>query len=222
MDHTIKIISYEPIASLDVDFIHSNHPVALGDVAAKRAKKLDLPLVFTFHTRYMEYADEYTAAYVPWSQAFVEGVIANSLVKYLNRCQHIVTPSDAVKQKLAEYAGLTDRVTTIPTGIDLEPYRQAEGQAIRLLEGNPNIARSYLGGDRSARYDLGEKLKVWYAPKQISPEVSFLRARNAWIVTASGGVEVQSWQVASQVEVSSQIGDVRQEAAPNTKSLWWH
>jgi glycosyltransferase involved in cell wall biosynthesis len=119
------------LPSLKLDVIHSNHPIALGDVAARRAKKLNLPLVFTFHTQYIEYADEYTAAYVPFSQAFVEGIIVEKLARYLNQCQHIVTPSDSIKQILAEYAGLADRVTTIPTGIDLTPYRQADGQAIR-------------------------------------------------------------------------------------------
>ena len=119
------------LPSLKLDVIHSNHPIALGDVAAKRAKKLNLPLVFTFHTQYIEYADEYTVAYLPFSQAFVEGIIAERLAKYLNRCQHIITPSDSIKQNLADYGGLTERVTTIPTGIDLEPYRQADGQAIR-------------------------------------------------------------------------------------------
>ena len=111
--------------------IHSNHPIALGDVAAKRAEKLNLPLVFTFHTNYVEYAEEYTAAYIPWSQNFVVDVIVDGLVRYLDRCHHIVTPSDSVKQGLAEYTGLTDQVTTIPTGIDVAPYQQADGQAIR-------------------------------------------------------------------------------------------
>jgi glycosyltransferase involved in cell wall biosynthesis len=57
--------------------------------------------------------------------------VVEGLAKYLNRCQHIVTPSDSIKQDLAEYAGLTDRITTIPTGIDLAPYQKADGQAIR-------------------------------------------------------------------------------------------
>ena len=82
--------------------IHSNHPIALGDVAAKRAEKLNLPLVFTFHTNYVGYAEEYTAAYIPWSQNFVVDVIVDGLVRYLDRCHHIVTPSDSVKQGLAE------------------------------------------------------------------------------------------------------------------------
>jgi glycosyltransferase involved in cell wall biosynthesis len=119
------------LPSLKLHVIHSNHPILLGDVAANRAKKLGIPFVFTFHTRYIDYADEYTDAYVPWSQAFVAGIIAEGLAKYMNQCQHIVTPSDSIKDSLAEYAGLTDKVTTIPTGIDMEPFQQADGQKIR-------------------------------------------------------------------------------------------
>ncbi len=118
------------LPSLKLDVVHSNHPVLLGDAAARQAERLDLPLVFTFHTRYVEYADGY-AAYVPYSKAIVENIVVDGLVRYLNRCQHIVTPSDSIKQTLADYGDITDRVTTIPTGIDLDPFRQADGQAIR-------------------------------------------------------------------------------------------
>jgi len=61
----------------------------------------------------------------------------------------------------------------------------------------------------------------WNSPKTISPEVSFLRARNAWIVTASGGVQIESWQTASRSEVRSEMADVRKQAAPSGGSFWW-
>ncbi|MFN2136573.1 MAG: glycosyltransferase [Candidatus Promineifilaceae bacterium] len=118
------------IPSLKLDVIHSNHPVLVGSAAADEAEKRGLPLVFTFHTRYVEYAEGYLA-YVPFSQAIVEGLVVDGLVNYMNRCQHIVTPSDSIKQTLIDYGGVTERITTIPTGIDLEPFRQADGQAVR-------------------------------------------------------------------------------------------
>ncbi|MEA3438828.1 MAG: glycosyltransferase family 4 protein [Chloroflexota bacterium] len=105
--------------------IHSNHPVLLGDIAARRAQKLGVPLVFTFHTRYTEYSH-----YVPLSQDFVKGVTVEGLVRYLRRCQHIVTPSDSIRNMLVDN-GITERVTTIPTGIDLQPYQRADGREIR-------------------------------------------------------------------------------------------
>ena len=110
---------------LKPDIIHSNHPLWLGDVAARKAEKMGLPLVFTFHTRYTEYSH-----YVPLDQAFVKGFLAEKLSRYLHRCQHIVTPSDSIKEILAEH-GVTERVTTIPTGVNLEPFQQADGTVIR-------------------------------------------------------------------------------------------
>ena len=64
--------------------------------------------------------------------------------------------------------------------------------------------------------------RQWNAAKQIAPEVSFLRTRNAWIVTASGGVQIESWQAASRTEVSSSVTQLRDRATPKSKSLWWH
>jgi 1,2-diacylglycerol 3-alpha-glucosyltransferase len=118
------------IPSLKLDVIHSNHPVLVGRAAADEAENRGLPLVFTFHTRYVEYAEGYLA-YVPFSKAIVEGIVVDGLVTYLNRCQHIVTPSNSIKQTLIDYGGVTERITTIPTGIDLEPFQQADGGAVR-------------------------------------------------------------------------------------------
>lgn len=60
------------------------------------------------------------------------------------------------------------------------------------------------------------------APKTISPEVSFLRGRDAFIVTASGGVAVESWLAADKKEIVAEVAEVREKAAPNSrKALWW-
>ncbi len=115
--------------SLKVDVIHSNHPSNLGDAAAQKAKNYDLPLVFTFHTRYDEYSH-----YLPFSQNWVKEIITREVTRYMERCQHIITPSNSIRDMLAE-AGYSQRVTTIPTGIDLSPYREADGETMRRNQG---------------------------------------------------------------------------------------
>lgn len=66
------------------------------------------------------------------------------------------------------------------------------------------------------------KIQVWNAAKTIPPQVSFLRARNAWIVTASGGVSIESWQAASKVEPTATLAAVRTQATQRTRSgIWW-
>jgi 1,2-diacylglycerol 3-alpha-glucosyltransferase len=122
----------ELLPSLKLDVIHSNHPLLVGGAAANQAEKFGLPLVFTFHTRYVEYAEGY-ADYVPlpFSKTIVENIVIDGLVRYISRCQHIVTPSDSIKKTLEIFTGKSDRITTIPTGIDLGPFREADGCAVR-------------------------------------------------------------------------------------------
>lgn len=114
------------LPSLKLDVIHSNHPVLLGYAAADKAEKFNIPLVFTFHTRYEEYSH-----YIPFSQAFVKEIIVDWLLRYIERCQHIITPSESIRQMLIKYSGITDHITTIPTGIELKPYQEATGASIR-------------------------------------------------------------------------------------------
>jgi hypothetical protein len=66
------------------------------------------------------------------------------------------------------------------------------------------------------------KIEVWNAPKTIPPEVSYLRGKDSLIVTASGGVAVESWQVADRKEVVANVSQVREKAARGRRtSLWW-
>jgi glycosyltransferase involved in cell wall biosynthesis len=117
-----------PLLKLDV--IHSHHPFLLGRTAITKAEELDLPLVFTFHTRYREYSH-----YVALKQEFVKETIDRLLGDYMQHCHHIVVPSHSMRQMLADEYGVTEQVSTIPTGIDLEPYRKADGRAIRAQRG---------------------------------------------------------------------------------------
>ena len=72
--------------------------------------------------------------------------------------------------------------------------------------------------------DTNSELKVasGNAPKTIAPEVSFLRGRDSFIVTASGGVAVESWLAADKKEIVAEVAEVREKAAPSArKTLWW-
>ena len=66
------------------------------------------------------------------------------------------------------------------------------------------------------------KSEVWQSPKSVAPEVSFLKAKSGVIVTASGGVAIESWQVADRKETVAAMAEVRKKANPgDRKSLWW-
>ncbi len=113
------------LPSLKLDVIHSHHPFLLGETAANKAKSLNLPMVFTFHTRY----DEYTH-YVPLSPDLTKFVLDHWMARYLEKCQHIVTPSESIKEILRN-EGIEGDITAVPTGIDIAPFQEADGQPVR-------------------------------------------------------------------------------------------
>ena len=122
------------LPNLKLDVIHAHHPFLLGQTAATKAHKLNLPLVFTFHTQYREYSH-----YIPLPQQVVQDFAKNMihiwLGEYIKHCHHIIVPSEGMREILVDEYGLTDGYTVIPTGIDLTPYLQLDGQAIRQQRG---------------------------------------------------------------------------------------
>jgi len=122
------------LPALKLDIIHTHHPVLLGQTAARKAAELDLPLIFTFHTQYWEYTH-----YVPFPQEVVQEFLKNAVHRWLKdfmqKCQHIIIPSESIREILVRDYGLEERYTVIPTGTDLEPYRCAEWKALRKEKG---------------------------------------------------------------------------------------
>lgn len=59
------------------------------------------------------------------------------------------------------------------------------------------------------------------APRAIAPQCSFLRTKKGWVVTASGGVQVESWQVASKTEVVPAMTLKRESLSAGPNDAWW-
>jgi glycosyltransferase involved in cell wall biosynthesis len=121
-----------PILKLDV--IHTHHPILLGQTAARKAAELGLPLVFTFHTQYWEYTH-----YIPFPQEAIQEFLKNAIHKWLKdfmqKCQHIIIPSESMKDFLVREYGLEERYTVVPTGTNLEPFLNADGKTLRQEKG---------------------------------------------------------------------------------------
>jgi glycosyltransferase involved in cell wall biosynthesis len=121
-----------PVLKLDV--IHTHHPILLGQTAARKAAELGLPLIFTFHTQYWEYTH-----YVPFPQEVIQDFLKNAVHKWLRdfvqKCQHVILPSESMKDYLVREYGLEERYTVVPTGTNLEPFLHADGETLRKEKG---------------------------------------------------------------------------------------
>jgi len=118
------------LPAFKLDVIHTHHPFLLGQTAATKAQELNLPLVFTFHTQYREYTH-----YIPFPMETVQNFLKNAIDRwmqdFMRRCQHIIIPSESMREILVNDYGLKNNFTVIPTGIDLEAYRASSGEKIR-------------------------------------------------------------------------------------------
>lgn len=118
------------LPAVKLDVIHTHHPFLLGQTAATKAQELNLPLIFTFHTQYREYTH-----YIPFPMETIQNFLKNAvdrwLQDYMRRCQHIIIPSESMRETLVNDYGLKNNFTVIPTGVNLEAYRSANGEKIR-------------------------------------------------------------------------------------------
>jgi hypothetical protein len=60
------------------------------------------------------------------------------------------------------------------------------------------------------------------APKKVATQSSALKRGTNWIITASGGVAIDSWQAADKTEMSPAAAAVRAKAKAAGDNLWWN
>ncbi len=110
------------------DIIHSHHPYLLGDTAMRVASRNGLPIVFTHHTLYEQYAH-----YVLSSEPMKKFVTRLSTA-YANCCTHVIAPSRSIAD-LIKKRGVIRPISEIPTGIDCESFQKGDGKRFRKAHG---------------------------------------------------------------------------------------
>lgn len=136
---TLKVDRIVKQAGLDI--IHSQHPYWIGQTAMWYARRLKLPLVFTYHTIYEEYSH-----YIPVvPQPLLKWYLKKSSLEYALKSDAVVTPSQSVKQMLesriekyisslkisAKYFSKNLSIEVVPSGIDMEKFKNGDRKAIR-------------------------------------------------------------------------------------------
>jgi len=96
-------------------------------------------------------------------------------------------------------------VTVVATLITQERLDQKAGIDMTGLKGQTDIV----------------ELTSYAVPKAIAPECSFVRGRSGWVVTASGGVEVNAFEVVENQKVDDQVNETRGVALAATDRSWW-
>ena len=59
------------------------------------------------------------------------------------------------------------------------------------------------------------------APKQVPSQASVMKKGKNWIISASGGVAIDSWIIADKTQQSDAVAHIRAKLAPTNDTKWW-
>lgn len=112
----------EKVKELKLDVIHAHEPYLLGWDAQRIAKKLGIPMVFTYHIRYEDYC-HYTPL-IPESVA--KKCVRAITIPFCKKCNAIIAPATAIKNYLSDH-GVRVPIEIIPSGISVALYAKDSG-----------------------------------------------------------------------------------------------
>lgn len=149
-----------------LDIVHVHSPFILGQTGARCSRKLDLPLVFTYHTLYDQYVH-----YVPMGQTIARELAIKYSSYFGNRCDLVITPSAEIRTLIKGY-GITSPIEVIPTGVDVEKFRNGDPKWLRRQYHIPEYRKICLFVGRLNREkNLSFLIQAFRRVKEKEPEV---------------------------------------------------
>lgn len=117
----------------DYDLVHVHTPFIAHYAGLRIGKRLQVPVVETYHT----FFEDYMHHYLPWVPRKWAVRIAQTVSR--KQCQQVdtvVSPSAQMREVLQQY-GVTTPITVIPTGLDASRFVAGDGAAFREKYGIP-------------------------------------------------------------------------------------
>ena len=63
--------------------------------------------------------------------------------------------------------------------------------------------------------------EAFAVPQRVPSVASALHRRGGWIVTVSGGVDLDTWNVLNGVEIQPKLRQAHKEAKSEAQNWWW-
>ena len=129
----MKIIKNE----WNLDVIHSQTEFGVGYFSRIVSKRLNIPVVHTYHTLYEDYVYYITHGHLdrPVKK------LAINLTKYYcdKKCDELIVPTDKIKDLFNKKYGIVRKMAVIPTGIDTKRFDRTK----ESVEESKKIRRQY-------------------------------------------------------------------------------
>lgn len=162
------------ICSLKLEIAHAHTPFSAGWLAKIIAKKLKIPLFYTSHTLYPEYAKYWLIK----NNKILPKLMKFYLKIYGNTCSALIAPSEKMKNLLIEYE-IKKPIFVLPTGLDFKKFefsdKGKDDKKIRLKYGIPleNKILLYVGRITEEK-NVGFLIDSFYEIEKKRKDVSFV------------------------------------------------
>lgn len=119
------------IALLKLDVIHVQTEFSMAKLAIKCSKKLNIPMVHTFHTLFDEYLSYVSGFFTRLFPKMMHNILVNRFLRPVSRQSLIeIVPTKKVYDQRYHYKlGINEDVRIIPTGINLDAFLESKRQA---------------------------------------------------------------------------------------------
>lgn len=117
--------------AVDCDLIHVQTPFLAHYAGVQAARRLDKPILATYHTLFEEYLHHY-APFLP--AEWLKGMARRFSRGQCNDLDAVVVPSTAMRERLSGY-GVTVPTHVLPTGIPLDRFATGDGVRFRERHG---------------------------------------------------------------------------------------
>ncbi|MEQ8200815.1 MAG: glycosyltransferase family 4 protein [Syntrophomonadaceae bacterium] len=180
------------LKKLQLDIVHVHSPFTMGRVGLHYARKFELPLLFTYHTRYDQYVH-----YVPMAQELVKDVTIKYSRYFCNECDHIIAPSHEIESIIRSFL-VTTPISVVPTGIPLDKFNSGDAYWLRKNYPIPPHHKILLyAGRLSQEKNLPFLIESFAKIKKTQPATTL-------VLVAGGPLEEQLKSMAAGLHLSDQ------------------
>ncbi|MDX1589276.1 MAG: glycosyltransferase [Oleiphilaceae bacterium] len=118
------------------DIVHLHHPIWVGSLGLFLAKRLNVPAVYTYHTRLEHYAH-----FVPLPSVLFRNLISHALVRrFANKCDGVIVPTYSSEDYL-RVIGVKSAIFVQPTGIEYQRFQRVDPGEVQALKASLGVNR---------------------------------------------------------------------------------
>jgi glycosyltransferase involved in cell wall biosynthesis len=195
-----------------LDIVHAHTPFTMGLLAKHASVRQGIPMVYTHHTHYPEYAKAYLR------ERLVLPYLAQALSAWFsNTSNAVLAPSPKIKRLLRTY-GVTKPIHVLPTGIKLTQFRRTrtsreKARALRRRLGIADAANVLLFVGR-----MGREKNVEFLIRAFS-QLRAQRTDVAFVLVGDGPILPQLKSLARELRL---VDILFAGAIPRTEIAAWY